>query len=342
MSQGNYTGYNNCETQVGNGSYNNIANLVIQSVPNNTVVIDCGSSYGHFRFGPSNILSVTLNGLTLVNGNQQDGNGGCVYASGLASLTVQNSVFQNCQTSNLYGSGGAIYVDFPASILDSNFSLNSAARGGALYLAASASVSKCLIFNNNAPLGGGVYINNSSASITNTNITNNSASQGGGVYLNSGNSTGSLDFVGTTISNNTATLGGGLYAVNADYAWNIYGATFAYNNATTTDPNVACNTSAAKFCESCDAKDCSSGCPVSNNQSCSQISDSAVRCYTTQYSTCDPGSSCTCGDSGLPKAAKILIILIAICLFVGVVLIVADVVRHFIRKNQKSGYTPIK
>lgn len=342
LNQGTYTNPGNCFTQVGGGYYSNISNLIIQAAPNNTVIIDCGSVYSHFRFQASvSPLSVTLNGLTLINGFT-NGNGGCVSAQGIVGLVVQNSVFKNCQAQL---SGGAIYADISVSILDSNFYNSFAANGGALYFLASSSVSKCVISNNNATNGGGLYVASSSLWITSTNITFNIATQGGGLYLAppQANTVGAYNFAGTNISNNYAVLGGGLYAYNVNHTWNIYGATFTNNNATNKeDPNVACdNTTAALFCYSCDTKDCSSECAVlNNNQSCSQT-PSTIKCYTTKFSTCKATDSCTCQDDGLPKAAKILIILIAICLFVGVVLIVADVVRHFIRKNQ-SGYTPIK
>lgn len=340
MSQGTYPRDGNC----GFVQVVNVINLIIQAVPNNTVTIDCGTADSHFVFSsPTSLSSVTLYGLNLINGYTVN-NGGCISADGIASLVVQNMAFQNCQAGSY---GGAIYATFAVSILDCVISNSTAQNGGALYLTADASVSKCTITNSTATNGGGLYVTSSSLSVTNTNITYNTAQQGGGLYLypTQANTVGTYNFAGTNISNNYAVNGGGLYAYNANYTWNIYGATFTNNNSTNKgDPNVMCdNSTAALFCYSCDANDCSSDCSVSNNnQSCSQSpSSSTVKCYTAKYSTCSATDSCTCQANGLPKAAKILIILIAICLFVGVVLIVADVVRHFIRKNQ-SGYTPIK
>lgn len=350
LSPGTFSGDGNCNTQVGNViDYYNISQLQIQPVPNsnNTVTIDCsGTNTPHFVFSNSDVLSVTINNLNLVNG-QTSNNGGCISASGIAGMTVQNSAFQNCQATS--GFGGAIYADIPISILDSNFSNNNAFNGGALYLTADSSVSKCSITSCSATNGGGLYVTSSSLSVTNTNVTFNQATLGGGLFLNPSqpSTVGSYNFAGTNVSNNLAVNGGGLYAANVNYTWNIYGATFMNNNATNGtnkgDPNVMCSVTAALFCYSCDASDCSSECAVANNnQSCSQFpSSSTVKCYSAHYTTCSVTDSCTCKASGLPKSAKILIILIAICLFVGVVLIVADVVRHFVRKNQ-SGYTPIK
>jgi hypothetical protein len=350
LSPGTFSGIDNCNITVGNATgYYNIALLQIQPVPNTntTVTIDCsGTNTPHFVFSNSGILSVTLNNLNLVNGVTSS-NGGCISASGIVGMTVQNSAFQNCQATNV---GGAIYADIPISILDSNFSTSNAFSGGALYLTADSSVSKCAISSCTATNGGGLYVTSSSLSVTNTNVTFNRATlNGGGLYLNPSqpNTVGTYNFAGTNVSNNFAVNGGGLYASNLNYTWDIYGATFMNNSATNVtskgDPNVMCDVTAALFCYSCDASDCFSECSVANsNQSCSQFpSSTTVKCYSAHFSTCSATDSCTCKASGLPKAAKILIILIAICLFVGVVLIVADVVRHFIRKNQ-SGYTPIK
>jgi len=331
----------------GGSSTGNITNFVIQALPTSNVTINCLSNNPIFVFQSIN-TAFTLNSVTLFAGNANPNNGGCVYASNVASLRVQNVAFLNCTALN----GGAIFTDSPTSITDSTFSYNQASvKGGAVSVnvdnlnTTTFSMSQSLLANNSALSGGAIAIEGDYANITNCSITGNQATNGGGVYLNTARPdyVGNYNFLLTTVSNNSAVFGGGLYNNNLNHTFNVFGALFTSNSATaklaaTADPNIYCSDPNSTFCYSCAASDCQTGCAATNNQSCTLVAAQAF-CYSTKFTTCI-GNSCNCAaKSGLSDSAKIVIVLIIACLVIGIFLIAIDVVRHF--RNKKQGYTPI-
>jgi hypothetical protein len=352
LSAGVYTGANYCNTNVGPATNAAISNLVIQGLPNNSVTIDCQQVNYHFNFASIN-ATFTISWVTLANGNT-GANGGCVYASAIAGLTVQNVVFTGCYATL---NGGALYTDSPTSVSNSTFTLNKAGNsGGAASITTTASnnvsMSNCDIFNNTAYSGAALYVTGPYLQFTNGNITYNTATYyGGGVYLSV--AAGQENFVGiynvlnSVVANNTAQLGGGLYNQNINHTWNFYGALLSSNHITSvisnlSDPNIYCENLNSSFCYSCKAQDCSSGCAAGTNQTCSQTAAaSQVFCYSSKFDLCSATASCSCpaSSSGLPKAAKIMIVFIAICMIIGIVLIVIDVIRHV--QKRKQGYAPI-
>lgn len=184
--------------------------------------------------------------------------------------------------------------------------------------------------------------------ILNSNITLNGASLGGGVYFFATNNvsyTGVYNFSQTIISNNTASVdGGGLYSFNLNHTFNVFGATLKDNIAfsNSSDHNVACADPASPFCFSCVAGACDA-CAPNANQSCSQNSTaSSVFCYTNLHSVCMTNSTCQCETAGMTTKEVIFIVVIALCLVIGLILIVIDVIRYFHRRNQSTGYSPIK
>jgi len=349
LGAGTFSGDANCNVAVDSSHNTQITSLVIQGFVDGYTEIDCGNQLSHFHFADLN-AAFALRDVALKNGVSK-GAGGCIFASGVQSLTVRSVWFTNCSASI----GGALYANVPATVLNSTFLFNTAQSGGALYLVSSpdaptgATVSQSIIRGNVAQEGAGLFIFGDYATVTGTNITNNTAyEEGGGLYFrtHNPNSVGKYNFVDTLISNNQAPSGGGLYSDNLNHTFNVFGALFKDNwTGTKEDPNIACSNSSALFCYSCTAKDCNSGCAVGVNQTCSQTpSSKTVNCYSNniKFKTCKSTDTCTCqAPTGLSKSAKIVIILISVCLFVGVVLIVVDVGRHFMRKRQ-SGYQPIK
>lgn len=353
LSTGVYSGIDNCYTNVNPNTYAGITNLVIQGLPGNNVTIDCSNTDNyHFHFLNVN-ATFTISSVTLANGNSAD-NGGCVSASNITGLTIQNVVFTGCYAVQ---NGGALYTDSPSSISDSTFYGNGAGNnGGAAAVLTSAStnvsMSRCNVTGNYAEVSGGALaVTGPYLQFTSGNITLNSALQyGGGVYLSV--ATSQENFIGvynvlySTISRNNATLGGGLYSANLNHTWNFYGATLTNNTITNTisnhsDPNIYCGIVNSTFCFSCLANDCVKDCGAGINQTCSQnTAMSQVFCYSQKYTGCSATDSCTCAaKSGLPTAAKIMIVFIGACMVIGIVLILIDVVRHF--RAKKQGYTPI-
>lgn len=113
---------------------------------------------------------------------------------------------------DVLGDGGAVFVSGNAalSVTDSIISGNLASvRGGGIYASYGVvTLSNSTISGNEAPIyGGGVYAGGS-VNAVNSTISGNSSDQGGGVL-----SAGTFVSTGTTISGNTATsAGGGIYA----------------------------------------------------------------------------------------------------------------------------------
>ena len=126
--------------------------------------------------------NVTLNKLTIANGNASGSSGGGILNSG--TLTVTNSTISG----NLADDGGGMYNNSSSPTLTNvTFSGNSATYGP----------------------GGGMYNNSSSPTLTNVTFSGNSATQVGGGMFNQSSSNPTLTNV--TFSGNSAYSGGGMY-----------------------------------------------------------------------------------------------------------------------------------
>jgi len=327
--------------------------------PTKIVTIGCDNN-GKRQFSFTNLpnTTITLQYLTLRKGNVAD-NGGCVYASNVQNITLLNVTLDGCSATN----GGGLYSDSVVNITFATFTLNQAStNGGALYLqslANGSSISNSSITSNSAANGAGLYLFGDYLYIVNSIVANNNATSfsglggyGGGLYLATPNPNpvkhekiGTYNFLNTNFTNNNATLqGGGVYAENLNHTWNIYGALFVDNWSTDIgDSNIACNATAMEFCHGCTTTDCVTGCTVDGFQSCSQntTNTKSVFCYGSRFTMCtDP--SCKC-KAIVTKVEKILIVIIALLLVVGVTLIAVDVIRFVIRRRREnSTYTPIK
>jgi hypothetical protein len=313
-----------------------------------SAVINCAtSSKRQLWVSDLKNTTITLRYITLTKGYGYNGNGGCVYASGIQQLNIDNVVFTNCTAVN----GGGLYSNSPSSISNSTFSYNNAGAGGALYLESlvpGTSVADSSIISNMAALGAGIYLFGDYLSVTQSIIAFNAAfDYGGGLYIASPTPTqsGNYNFLGTNITSNNGTLqGGGVYAENLSHPWNIFGALLTDNWSSDVkgDSNIACNATAPQFCYACTAKDCTSQCTADGTASCSQILTSTpqIYCYGTKFDSCSD-SSCTCAAKS-SKIETILFVVIALLLAVGIVLIAVDVARHVIKKRQGNDYTPIK
>ena len=130
---------------------------------------------------------VTIDGLTITNGNVGSDSGGGIY--NLGTLTVSNSTISG-NSAALYGGG----------IFNSSF-------GGSATL----TVSNSTLSGNSASNGGGIYNNNGTLTITNSTLSGNSASDTGGGIFNDAFLGGSatLTITNSTLSGNSASGGGG-------------------------------------------------------------------------------------------------------------------------------------
>jgi len=147
--------------------------------------------------------TVTLNNLTLKNGNSSTSGGG-IYNEGL--LTLDHVTLD---TNTAVSGGGALYSTGPLSITNTTVQNNTAgSNGGGVY-----------VLSNNVALDVGTFVNNQSTS-----------GLGGGLYIGpSGSTYYSTIITNSTFSGNSARYGGGLESLATTY---ISGSTFQNNQAT--------------------------------------------------------------------------------------------------------------
>ena len=174
-----------------------------------------------------NWAKVTLNKLTLVNGNNTDG--GTIYNNG--TLIINNCLFEN-NTATMWG--GAIYNDVLSNftINGSTFNNNTAREGGAIWnYNGIFNIINSIFTNNQVTLGGGAITNDGALSISNSTFTDNIASGNnsyGGAIVNAG----MLSLSNSTFTDNIASgnnsYGGAIYS---RFYLDINNSTFTANNA---------------------------------------------------------------------------------------------------------------
>ena len=167
---------------------------------NNTTV----SGNNAFRVFNITAGNVTLDGLTIANGNAGNINGnddgGGIYHIGINTLTITNSIIRNNNAvTEAYSFGGGIYNGTGTVNV-----LNSTVSG------------------NTAVLGGGIYNANGTVNITSSTISSNTATGDGATGIGGGGAIrsqfGTLNVTNSTISGNRANFYGGGIAVLADNA----------------------------------------------------------------------------------------------------------------------------
>ena len=181
-----------------------------------------------FGAGVLNDGTATLTGCT-VSGNSAIGDGGGVWNSGYASLTLTDCAL----SSNSGYDGGGVSTVGTANLTDCALSGNSAVlRGGGLFNGGMATLTGCTLSANNAAYGGGLENNIATANLTDCTVSGNASEFGGGVF----NYTGTANLTNCTLSGNDASGGGGGLA-------NYNNGNIPAGPATLTDTIVAGNTS---------------------------------------------------------------------------------------------------
>lgn len=172
--------------------------------------------------------TVTISGLTFINGNDIDYVNGGAINTRIGTLQVVNCIFVN-NSSGSGGEGGAIYnISGTVQVSNSTFIGNSAQLGGAIYNESGGTLSVVgSTFQNNAAQSGGAIYNNSTTTpatvVNSTFVGNASASYGGAIDNNSGanltiddstfsgnlavNSGRAIENIGTLTVNNTVVSG---------------------------------------------------------------------------------------------------------------------------------------
>ena len=149
-----------------------------------------------------------------VNELSISGGGGGVYANSVEKLTVEQCVFDQNNVNAAGGAGGAIYwlPDHELIIANSTITNNSSDDdGGAIYSRyGNTLISNTLISSNTAGGSGGAVLadNDAIVEINSSHIESNTASSGGGLFIK-----GSLLLIDSTVASNTTTEveGGGIF-----------------------------------------------------------------------------------------------------------------------------------
>ena len=202
------------------------------------VVID--AQYLTRIFQIANNTNVTFINLTFINGNASTSDGGAIYNNYAGTtMTFINCSFINNSASN--NGGGAIYTQGNTSILDSNFTNNSAivgiGYGGAIYSAGgSINVSNSNFENNKALVQGGAILAIGYLNVSNSNFTNNHVLEGQGDY--GGGGAIYLDSViasvnGSNFINNSAANAGGAILNNEGGNLTVNNSNFTNNSVLT-------------------------------------------------------------------------------------------------------------
>jgi hypothetical protein len=179
--------------------------------------------------------SLTLEGVTIANGNAGGGDGGGIDNSG--TLTVTNSTFAGNSAGGhpLSGwhasNGGGIDNSGTLTVTNSTFAGNSASNGGGIHNSGTLTVTNSTFAGNSATYDGGGIDNSGTLTVTNSTFSGNSASYGGGI-ANFGWANPSTTVTNSTFSGNSATYGGGI----ANFGWanpstTVTNSTFSGNSA---------------------------------------------------------------------------------------------------------------
>lgn len=159
-----------------------------------------------------NLASLTLNNLTIANGNTR------IYGGGIenhGTLTITNSVISGNNNSS-YDGGGIYNFAGNVTITNSTFSGNTAAHGGGgIYsLTGIVTITDSTFSGNTAANGGGIYSYDCTLNVTNSTFSGNNVpnGSGGGIY----SVYGPLSVTNSTFSGNGASWGGGGGGIYSD------------------------------------------------------------------------------------------------------------------------------
>ena len=159
---------------------------------------------------------LTLENLTLTNGNGSSWGGGAVLVNESCTLNMTNCNVNGCKVDN--GVGGAIHAEGKKTLVyikGGEISGNKAREGGGISLSngAKAVLENCTITLCKETIssigGGGMYANGATVKMTNCTLMGNEAEDSGGAIFATGSS---VELTNCTITGNTAvTAGGGIY-----------------------------------------------------------------------------------------------------------------------------------
>ena len=146
---------------------------------------------------------VTIENVTIEDGNVAGGDGGGIRVDATGDLTLQQSYVQLNTTDRGAGIFNAGLLQLTDVEVIDNIAAGGTAAGGGLYNASSATVDQSLFYNNQATDGAGIYADAAAIDLTLTNVTistNVATNQGGGLYANNV----TVDITNSTIVYNDA------------------------------------------------------------------------------------------------------------------------------------------
>ncbi|WP_158520907.1 choice-of-anchor Q domain-containing protein [Fuerstiella marisgermanici] len=177
------------------------------------LTIDAAGASRVLRIAPGN-FDVTLDSLSLINGDSIDDGGGILNSSH-GVFTLSNSVLAS-NTSARTGGGLSSFENGTVRILDSTVTGNHADSGGGITSLGNVPLiidGSAITANTATVVGGGVYVGGQ-LRITNSTIADNVSALGGGILQ----SAWTAEIVNSTIAGNRATDpvvgGGGIFNVN--------------------------------------------------------------------------------------------------------------------------------
>ncbi len=186
--------------------------VIINATGTDVLAVDGNASSRVFQIGSGE--RVTISGLTIRNGHDDNMGGGIDNESG-ATLTITNSTL----SSNTAGSvnnpaveGGGIFNSGTLTIVNSTVSGNSAGgiagSGGGIENFGTLTILNSTFSGNTAIKGAGVHNNGPATvvTITNSTLSGNTASAYGGACFNGG----TMHIANSTLSDNSASIGGGI------------------------------------------------------------------------------------------------------------------------------------
>jgi CSLREA domain-containing protein len=185
-------------------------NLTIQASGSTNAIIDANDINRVIELDSPAPISLTLNRITITNGNSPDGGG--IYAVGNHTLNLMNSTVSSNVATGADSCGAGIYdvddghINIVNSTIADNTCTGDGSDGGGIFKGGGGSliVSNSTFYNNSVTDNGGgirVVMTSGTATITNSTFVNNVAgAKGGGLQVNSGSVT--VEF--STFSGNAA------------------------------------------------------------------------------------------------------------------------------------------
>ncbi len=253
--------------------------------------------------------TLTMTDVT-ASGNE-NANGGVIYASGTANVTLSKSTFDK---NNATGNGGAIAYNAAGKLelSEVTFTGNTAKYGGAIFTNnanAELTFTDCSFTENSAVNGGAVYTENASTSVVRTSMSKNTSTLGGAIY----NRLGTLTLTEAEFTENSATrnasggngnggaisLGGGSVSGTATFRKNTAenhagGIYLSYTKVDDKDTPSAANITASEFSENT----AMGGGAVSIRSGCSGIFENVTFTDNSVSGYIDDGDETTVDNNG--------------------------------------------